>query len=47
LAKTEDQDLSVNWTRRVAIRHRILAVNVFAILILAAASSIWTVSGAV
>jgi two-component system sensor histidine kinase ChvG len=35
LAKTEDQDLSVNWTRRVAIRHRILAVNVFAILILA------------
>jgi hypothetical protein len=31
LAKTEDQDLSVNWTRRVAIRHRILAVNVFAI----------------
>ena len=35
MAKTEDQDLSVNWTRRVAIRHRILAVNVFAILILA------------
>jgi two-component system sensor histidine kinase ChvG len=35
LAKTEDQELSLNWTRRVAIRHRILAVNIFAILILA------------
>jgi two-component system, OmpR family, sensor histidine kinase ChvG len=35
LAKTDEQDLSVNWTRRVAIRHRILAVNIFAILILA------------
>lgn len=35
MAKTEDQDLRVKWTRKVAIRHRILAVNVFAILILA------------
>ena len=35
MAKTEEQDLSLNWTRRVAIRHRILAVNVFAVLILA------------
>jgi two-component system, OmpR family, sensor histidine kinase ChvG len=35
LAKTEEQDLSVGWTRRVAIRHRILAVNIFAILLLA------------
>ncbi|HEY0114725.1 MAG TPA: histidine kinase dimerization/phospho-acceptor domain-containing protein, partial [Allosphingosinicella sp.] len=35
MAKTDEQELSLNWTRRVAIRHRILAVNIFAILILA------------
>jgi two-component system sensor histidine kinase ChvG len=35
LAKTDERDFALNWTRRVAIRHRILAVNVFAILILA------------
>jgi len=35
LAKTEEQDFSLNWTRRIAIRHRILFVNVFAVLILA------------
>lgn len=35
MAKTDDQELSVNWTRRVALRHRILAVNIFAILLLA------------
>ena len=34
MAKTEENDLSLNWTRRVAIRHRILAVNIFAILLL-------------
>jgi len=34
-AKSDDRDFSLNWTRRVAIRHRIQFVNVFAILILA------------
>jgi len=34
-AKSDDREFSLNWTRRIAIRHRILAVNVFAILILA------------
>ena len=35
MAKTDEQQLAVGWTRRVAIRHRILAVNIFAILLLA------------
>lgn len=35
MAKSDDRDFSLGWTRRVAIRHRILAVNIFALLILA------------
>ncbi len=35
MAKSEERDFSLGWTRRVAIRHRILAVNIFALLILA------------
>ncbi len=35
MAKSDERDFSLGWTRRVAIRHRILAVNIFALLILA------------
>jgi two-component system response regulator ChvI len=35
LARTDDQDLSAQLDGRVAIRHRILAVNIFALAILA------------
>ena len=35
MPKSEEQDLSLTWTRRVTLRHRILAVNIFAIAILA------------
>jgi two-component system, OmpR family, sensor histidine kinase ChvG len=35
LPRSEDQELGLRWTRRVAIRHRILAVNVFAMAVLA------------
>jgi two-component system sensor histidine kinase ChvG len=35
LAKTDEKDFAVGWTRKVAIRHRILFVNIFAVLILA------------
>ena len=35
LARNEDSDLKLQWSRRWTIRHRILAVNVFAIAILA------------
>lgn len=34
MAKSDDQDFAVGWTRRIAIRHRILFVNIFAVLIL-------------
>lgn len=34
MARTEDGDYALNWTRRIAIRHRILFVNIFAILLL-------------
>ena len=35
LPRSDEQALSLNWTRRVSLRHRILAVNIFAIAILA------------
>lgn len=34
MPRSEDQELGLNWTRRVALRHRILAVNIFAIAVL-------------
>jgi two-component system sensor histidine kinase ChvG len=35
LPRNEESDLSLRWTGRIALRHRILAVNIFAIVILA------------
>jgi two-component system, OmpR family, sensor histidine kinase ChvG len=35
LPRSDDQVPGLRWTRRVAIRHRILAVNIFAVAILA------------
>ena len=35
MPRSDEQELSLNWTRRVSLRHRILAVNIFAIAILA------------
>jgi two-component system sensor histidine kinase ChvG len=35
LQKNEERELALRWTGRVALRHRILAVNIFALAILA------------
>ncbi|HEY0325784.1 MAG TPA: sensor N-terminal transmembrane domain-containing protein, partial [Allosphingosinicella sp.] len=35
MPRSDEQALSLNWSRRVSLRHRILAVNIFAIAILA------------
>lgn len=35
LARTDDRELTLGWSRRLSIRQRILAVNIFAIAILA------------
>src|SRR5918999_4661637 len=35
LPRNEDRDLRLSWSRRLSLRQRILAVNVFAIFILA------------
>jgi two-component system sensor histidine kinase ChvG len=35
LARSDDRDLRLGWSKRLSLRQRILAVNVFAILILA------------
>jgi two-component system sensor histidine kinase ChvG len=35
LPRNEERDLALRWTGRVALRHRILAVNIFALAILA------------
>lgn len=35
LPRSDERDLSLNWSRRVTIRRRIMAVNIFAIAILA------------
>jgi two-component system sensor histidine kinase ChvG len=35
LPRSDDRDLSLNWSRRITIRRRIMAVNIFAIAILA------------
>jgi len=35
LARNDDHELGLTWSRRLSLRHRILAVNIFAILILA------------
>src|SRR4051812_35678307 len=35
LARNEQRDLALGWSRRLSLRHRILAVNIFAVAILA------------
>ena len=35
LARSEDRELRLSWSRRLSLRQRILAVNVFAVIILA------------
>jgi len=35
LARNRERDFGLGWTRRISLRHRILAVNVFAVAILA------------
>lgn len=35
MARSEERELSLRWTGRIALRHRILAVNIFALAILA------------
>ncbi|MFN3728025.1 MAG: ATP-binding protein [Allosphingosinicella sp.] len=35
MPKSDEQELSLKWSRRISLRHRILAVNIFAIAILA------------
>src|SRR5919107_1805746 len=35
LQRNEERELALRWTGRVALRHRILAVNIFALAILA------------
>jgi len=35
LARNEQRDLALGWTRRISLRHRIYAVNIFAVAILA------------
>ena len=35
MAKNEDRELGLRWSRRLSLRRRILAVNIFAILIIA------------
>ena len=31
LARNEQRDLALGWSRRLSLRHRILAVNIFAV----------------
>jgi len=35
LARNEQRELALGWSRRISLRHRILAVNIFAVAILA------------